>query len=256
MKVSFNQHLGIYITCSALWNNYSEKADRVYKLKKKCVQGSIAIFVSPTKAIRIGAIITCFSASIATTGQYFGTSINSNLKRAKESKLAIVCNSSDGNILYQGDSADEEWKLQENRENNVYVRNVFLELGMNFLNTQDGESNKNDIHHKAAVQGIIRALEEEIEHWEKKLNSSRTQFQYVFNVPTHWDYAIREELIRPIFIQAAFIDKHDHGRLIFFTRLESTFRFIQSEDKSFEKTYLQLDTLHLRQSKITMFHKH
>lgn len=126
------------------------------------------------------------------------------------------------------------------------MRNVFLELEEIFLTAQDDDSYKNDIHRKAVSQGMIYALQEEIEHWENKLNSSRSQFHYVINLPTHWECEMKEKLIRPLFIQAGFINIHDQpNRLVFFNRLDSTFRLIQSKDKSFKRVKFQNGRQHL-----------
>ncbi|KAI7890472.1 uncharacterized protein EV154DRAFT_582433 [Mucor mucedo] len=50
------------------------------------------------------------------------------------------------------------------------------------------------------------------------------------SIPTHWNDNTREELIRPLFMKSGLINEDDDGeRLIFFTDLELTFRYLQSE---------------------------
>lgn len=66
-------------------------------------------------------------------------------------------------------------------------------------------------------------------------------FHYMFVVPSDWEEDIKEEFLRPIFIQSSLISKDDHrDRLLFFSDLESVFyslqnqEFVHHEDDVFE----------------------
>lgn len=66
---------------------------------------------------------------------------------------------------------------------------------------------------------------------EKQIGNPRISFHYVFVVPTKWNFSIRKNVLRPIFIQAKLISKQDHeDRILFFTQLESIFQLIQSKE--------------------------
>ncbi|KAI9263651.1 hypothetical protein EDC94DRAFT_85884 [Helicostylum pulchrum] len=56
-------------------------------------------------------------------------------------------------------------------------------------------------------------------------------FHYAFIVPSEWEEEIREDIIRPIFVQSGLISNEDHqDRLLFFSDIESMFY-----NRSFER---------------------
>ncbi|KAG2193498.1 hypothetical protein INT47_005023 [Mucor saturninus] len=146
------------------------------------------------------------------------------------SPSSILYDTTSGAILYRGEEANIQWESNENQENNTYVRNVFLELYEIYMNAQ-GKNYESCLHYKAVAQGAEKILLEETEYWGKDLNISKSHFIYVFTLPANWDYDAREKLIRPLFIQAGLIETDDHGRLIFFTRLEANFQLLHDYGK-------------------------
>lgn len=57
---------------------------------------------------------------------------------------------------------------------------------------------------------------------------SVNNFHFVFVVPTEWDYRIKQDILRPIFVATGLISEKDHpNRLLFFTKLESILQLIQ-----------------------------
>lgn len=139
-------------------------------------------------------------------------------------------------ILKWADDAAAMSQSKENNQNVVYVDNIFMELNDIYLTRQQTFSNSEYDEHdqhddlvlgaiKVFLQGFIEALDAH----EKRSNLSHLpDYHFSFLVPSNWDYGIRDGLIRPLFIGAGLITENDHkSRLLFFTRLESNFRYIQ-----------------------------
>lgn len=59
-------------------------------------------------------------------------------------------------------------------------------------------------------------------------NTNVVNYHYVFIIPTEWEYSIREDMLRPMFIASGLISETDHpNRLLFFTKLQSILQLIQ-----------------------------
>ncbi|KAI9362633.1 hypothetical protein BD770DRAFT_440586 [Pilaira anomala] len=83
-----------------------------------------------------------------------------------------------------------------------------------------------------AVSNFIRVLVNFIVDCYQGDLSTRNldKLNYVCIVPTEWDNEIREELLRPIFIQSGLIKKTDHkDRLLFLSDTESFFYYTQRD---------------------------
>lgn len=112
-----------------------------------------------------------------------------------------------------------------------YVKNVFMELNNIYLKRKQGTS---DLHYDAFIFESVEKILQEIVNpndaaGNKKHYISNSYYHYSFIIPTYFDYAIREELLRPLFIRAGLITENDQkGRLLFFTKLESIFSSMQS----------------------------
>lgn len=108
------------------------------------------------------------------------------------------------------------------------IPNIFAELNDIFLRASQTNS-VYDTHDSLIKQEVIFFLQEKINSWASILKCSKSDFCYAFTLPTKWSYQIQEQLIRPLFISAGLISKYNHrDRLLFFTQLESIFRYIQS----------------------------
>lgn len=60
--------------------------------------------------------------------------------------------------------------------------------------------------------------------------ASSDALHYVFIIPSHWKESIRQETIRPIFIESDLITVEDHpDRLLFYTDLESVYYNLQKD---------------------------
>ncbi|KAI7888040.1 uncharacterized protein EV154DRAFT_519042 [Mucor mucedo] len=133
-------------------------------------------------------------------------------------------------VVARGKLEVEKLKLKGDELGLCYVPNIFTELNNIFLRESQREF-KSDVHGFVITQEVIKFLQEEINNWESSLKCSKSDFCYAFTLPTEWNYEIQEKLIRPLFISAGLINKHDHcDILLFFTPLESMFRYIQTEN--------------------------
>lgn len=129
----------------------------------------------------------------------------------------------------------ETRQSEENHQNIFYINNIFTKLNNIYLKRkQTSSKSEYDIYDKLVLQTvpiILRRLVESAHSLPDKNRSnslSTPYYHFTFLVPTSWDYGIREELIRPLFIQAGLITESDHkGRLLFFTKLESIFEYMQ-----------------------------
>lgn len=117
------------------------------------------------------------------------------------------------------------------QEDLLFVRDIFSELNKIYLRSSQQKNYELTPKDKIITEEAINALQQTICHWKETLDSTDTDFYYAFNLSTHWDYKTREELIRPLFVNAGLIQEDDSpDRLIFFTKLQSIFQFLQ-EDK-------------------------
>ncbi|KAI7869629.1 uncharacterized protein EV154DRAFT_530664 [Mucor mucedo] len=127
-------------------------------------------------------------------------------------------------IIARGDLANK--KNQDSKghgEGVVYVRNIFSEL-----TDVDSKSEQKSVHHAILLQEASFVLQDILYYRNQELNGSNIDFYYALILPTSWDYRIREKLFRPLFVRAGLILGNDgQGRLMFFSKLESTFQSMQ-----------------------------
>jgi hypothetical protein len=67
------------------------------------------------------------------------------------------------------------------------------------------------------------------------------RYHYIFVVPTDWEHEIRDEIIRPVFRQAGFINDTDYPcRLLFYTKLDALKFDLQNKLYSFTIDYTKV----------------
>lgn len=72
------------------------------------------------------------------------------------------------------------------------------------------------------------------------LNRQPSDYHFAISIPSYWDSRIKEELIRPLFIDAGLINNDDRlERLHIFDQAKSTFRYIQSPSYNYNSTKLK-----------------
>lgn len=121
-------------------------------------------------------------------------------------------------------------ELDEEKRSIVYIENAFMELNNIYLKKNNGaDAEFVDIILHTIDQSLRKLVE--INDLKGKVFSLFETSYHHFSllVPTDWDYEIREKLLRPMFIRADLIKKDDEkNRLVFFTKNESIFSYIQS----------------------------
>ncbi|KAG2195027.1 hypothetical protein INT47_005627 [Mucor saturninus] len=115
------------------------------------------------------------------------------------------------------------------QEDLFYVPNIFSELINIYLRSHQNEHDHIVID-KMVRQEAMDVLNNSVQRWKEFTDYSNEDFYYTFILPTTWDYKTREALIRPLFIEAGLIHGNDgQGRLIFFTKLDPIFQYLQGD---------------------------
>ncbi|KAG2195823.1 hypothetical protein INT47_010033 [Mucor saturninus] len=90
-----------------------------------------------------------------------------------------------------------------------------------------------DVHNQIILQGaeiILRNLNRSYSQFSRngKPSISNSDYNFLFIVPTRWTNDIQEGLLRPLYIRAGLIQKHDHpDRLLFSSQLDFDFCYLQ-----------------------------
>ncbi|KAI7889097.1 uncharacterized protein EV154DRAFT_515796 [Mucor mucedo] len=140
---------------------------------------------------------------------------------------SIIYNTNNGSVIARGLSATTASKSKRYQKNICYVPNVFTELHGVYLREQHGlyNSRRHDI---IIIYAVVKCLQDEVDDWEKTLESSKQDFRYAFTLSTNWDNNIQKKLLHPILILAGFIDEKDHNdRLLVFSKLEVLYESIK-----------------------------
>lgn len=98
--------------------------------------------------------------------------------------------------------------------------NVFIKLNDIYL-----KKKRYSYEHDAYDRTILIAVTESLQQVKKNCpflkglaRESNFYYHFAITMPTNWDDGIREDIIRPLYIQAGLIAKDDnHSRLLFFT---------------------------------------
>ncbi|KAI9338317.1 hypothetical protein BD770DRAFT_400719 [Pilaira anomala] len=123
------------------------------------------------------------------------------------------------------DEFERQWKEMEDRKNEDHVKidNFVYKLYSAF---KKGKSNEKDtINLEHIMSDYIRLIVNFI-----KEGKSLDSLHYLCVIPREWDQNTREQLLRPIFIQAGLISETDHNdRLLFLSDTESIFYGAQTK---------------------------
>ncbi|KAI9330115.1 hypothetical protein BD770DRAFT_416613, partial [Pilaira anomala] len=120
-------------------------------------------------------------------------------------------------------------QIKQNNEDYIQIENSVEKL---YTAYQKRKCNwdEDDIFLEKAVSDFLRLVIHNMVETQKKPIDSFDALHYVCVVPSVWDKKIREELLRPIFIQSGVISENDHkNRLLFFSDIESIFYRMQNE---------------------------
>lgn len=130
-------------------------------------------------------------------------------------------------ILHYGDEANEKKHLAETDNTIFYVDNIFMKLNDIHLKIKKDE---NDVHDQILLNGVEIMLRDLNDSYAQVSKSDKQNgfYHYLFIVPTRWDPAIREDLLRPLFIRTGLIHQEDHPyRLLFYSQLDLDFCYLQ-----------------------------
>ncbi|KAI7891570.1 uncharacterized protein EV154DRAFT_481213 [Mucor mucedo] len=154
-------------------------------------------------------------------------------------RCCILYNVATKEILERDYDTANEMILKNKDPNVFYVDNIFMRLYGIYQKKEKDNHDEIILH---AVGVFMRKL---VDEYQSNLSCERESympFHFGFLVPTHWDHAIRTEIIRPLFVQTKLINKDDDDRrLLFLTRLESAMTDIQhSEKKMVERKNIEM----------------
>ncbi|KAI7891429.1 uncharacterized protein EV154DRAFT_224261 [Mucor mucedo] len=123
------------------------------------------------------------------------------------------------------DEANEN--LEGLQEGVIYVRNTLSDLAGIYLKSNQ-QSFVTTALYALLYEEAIDLLQKILDRYKQKLNSVNMDFYYSLNLPTSWDYKIREDLFLPLFVKAGLLHENDGpGRLLFFSMLELNFQNLQ-----------------------------
>jgi hypothetical protein len=115
---------------------------------------------------------------------------------------------------------DDEEVYLDNFKNTLH--SIYLKYGNNYR----GEKDKEDAITLQLVAQFLRKYVKNIE--QHTYRNTDFNCYYLFVVPVEWEDAMKEEIIRPLFIAAGLINANDHDcRLLFLNRLECISEWFQ-----------------------------
>lgn len=143
------------------------------------------------------------------------------------------------------DTANE--MISKNTDPDVfYVDNIFMKIyGIYEKEKNKKKETPRDAHDEIILHAVGVFMRKLVDEYRSNLSYEKEAympFHYGFLVPTHWDLAIRDEVIRPLFVQTGLISEDDSShRLVFLTMLESAMTNIQqSEKKLIQKEKIEM----------------
>lgn len=164
------------------------------------------------------------------------------IKINRSVEASILYNVSSGEFWFKQDDA----KMRKGSKDIFYLKNIFTKLSDVYIKKKGNSSYRYDMHDDIVIAAIGYFIQKQVNHYQLHkmggTNASGLLPHFAIFLPTTWDEGIREELIRPILIQNRILTENDHkGRLLFFTQLETNFRYIQSKvDKDNERMNIEI----------------
>ncbi|GAA5812689.1 hypothetical protein MFLAVUS_006146 [Mucor flavus] len=130
-------------------------------------------------------------------------------------------------ISYSNDKTDIKalgedcYKEFEESEDSILINNFYDKLHDLFKKDKTTRDKEDDFLMKALSDYLPLAVKNTIERKELGIENFDL-FHYALIVPSEWEEEMREEIIRPIFVQSGLISNEDHqDRLLFFSDIES-----------------------------------
>ncbi|KAI7891464.1 uncharacterized protein EV154DRAFT_563383 [Mucor mucedo] len=151
-------------------------------------------------------------------------------RSANRFRTSILYDTTTRNIIARGNMADEENEnLEDLQKGVIYIRNTLSELADIYLKSKQ-QSFDTTAPYVLLYEEAIDLLQKILDQHRKELNSVNMDFFYSLNLPTSWDYELREELFLPLFVKAGLLHENDGpGRLVFYSMLDVNFQNMQME---------------------------
>ncbi|GAA5812881.1 hypothetical protein MFLAVUS_006340 [Mucor flavus] len=113
------------------------------------------------------------------------------------------------------------YEESEESEDSILIDNFYDKLHDLFKKDKTTRDEEDDFLMKALSDYLPLALKNTIEKNELEIENFDL-FHYALIVPSEWEEEMREDIIRPIFVQSGLISNEDHqDRLLFFSDIES-----------------------------------
>ncbi|GAA5812921.1 hypothetical protein MFLAVUS_006382 [Mucor flavus] len=149
--------------------------------------------------------------------------------------FSISYNNDKTDIKALGEDCYEE---SEESEDSILVDNFYDKLHDLFKKDETTRDKEDDFLMKALSDYLPLAVANTIEKNELEIENLDL-FHYALIVPSEWEEEMREDIIRPIFVQSGLISNEDHqDRLLFFSDIESIYYELKDENDqpySFER---------------------
>ncbi|GAA5815457.1 hypothetical protein MFLAVUS_008968 [Mucor flavus] len=160
--------------------------------------------------MHIGKVIVTTSI-LATANRH----CNSNFRDRTQIGSSISYNRDRTDVKALGEDCGEE------SEDNILIDNFYDKLYNLFKKDKTTRDEEDKFLMKAVSGYLPRAIQNTMEKIKLEIESFDL-FHYAFIVPSEWEEEMREDIIRPIFVQSGLILNEDHqDRLLFFSDIES-----------------------------------
>ncbi|KAI7891355.1 uncharacterized protein EV154DRAFT_222628 [Mucor mucedo] len=154
--------------------------------------------------------------------------IELNERFEKKYSTSLLYDTTTRKVMARGKLADEANEDSKGlQEGVIYIRTILSELA-DIYSKSEQQSFDNTAMYAAIYEAAMELLQLLLYDYKQELNSVNMDFCYSLNLPTSWDYKIREELFLPLFVKAGLLHENDGpGRLVFFSMLELNFQNMQ-----------------------------
>ncbi|KAI7893000.1 uncharacterized protein EV154DRAFT_502962 [Mucor mucedo] len=144
------------------------------------------------------------------------------LYKGKFCRASLLYDATTGQILGEEDTAYNQRPWEEN-DTITYVENIFMELNNIYLKRKLLSYQKN-LHDSIILHATVMFLRRAGSRFRTRfgiMSQWISSYHYVFNMPTHWDPTIKDEIIWPLFVEAELVKEDDHrSRILFHNQVD------------------------------------
>ncbi|KAG2198620.1 hypothetical protein INT47_001067 [Mucor saturninus] len=154
-------------------------------------------------------------------------------KQIKLHKASLLYDAATGQILGEEDNAYDQRPWEENGTI-IYVENIFMELNKIYLKRKLLSYQKN-LHDSIILYATVMFLRRAGSRFRTRfgiMGQRISSYHYAFNMPTHWDPTIKDELIWNLFVEAELVKEDDHrSRILFHDQVDIKLKVATSYHK-------------------------